>query len=122
LGFAIGTSIAILPFFGLGIFVALLVILLYQDVNKLALFVAFALFNPITLIPIYTLCYSIGDLIFGTAPIVEYKLSLFDQAFNFSRRFLVGNVIVVTSLSICSYFFMLVAVNMIRKGKIILKP
>ncbi|MBU2214027.1 MAG: DUF2062 domain-containing protein [Patescibacteria group bacterium] len=119
LGFAIGTLIAILPFFGLGIFVALLVVLIYRDVNKLALFGALALWNPVTLIPIYTLSYSIGDMIFGSAPIVEIQLTFFDQVHQFTRRFLLGNVLLAASFSLFGYFFMYKMVHIIRKGKLI---
>ena len=122
LGFAIGTLIAILPFFGLGVFIALLVVLFYRNVNKLALFGALALWNPVTLIPIYTLSYSIGDMIFGGAPIVEIQLTFFDQVHQFTRRFLVGNVLLAASFSLFGYFFMHKVAHIIRKGRLISKP
>jgi uncharacterized protein len=104
LGFALGTFVAILPTFGLGVLIGVLIIFLKKDVNKLALFAAFAVWNPIILVPINTLAFHIGDTLLQGAPIIEYYVSLANQVFHFTRRLLIGNIILSTMLTGISYY------------------
>jgi uncharacterized protein len=103
-GFALGTFLAILPTFGLGILIGLLLILIFSKISKVSMFIAFAIWNPIVLAPIAFLSYSLGDLILGEIPVVEYELTMLQQFFVISRRFLLGNLIIATIASIFSYF------------------
>ena len=105
LGFSIGTLIAILPTFGLGALIGIIVILIFEKVNKFSLFIAFAVWNMLTLMPIYLLSYKIGEILFGTIPVYKFKIVLLNQAYNFTRRFLVGNFILAIVISVLSYFF-----------------
>jgi len=104
LGFALGTLIAILPTFGLGIFIGLLIILIFKKINKISMIVAFAVWNPFVLAPMAALSYYLGDLILGSAPIVEYELTFMQNFFIYTRRFLLGNFILSTAISTISYF------------------
>ncbi len=118
LGFAIGTFINILlPIPGSNILTALFVILLFKKVNKLSLFVALVLWNAFTLAPIYLLSYKIGDLIFSTTPIVKYNVVILDQIYDFSRRYLIGNIIVAAIISPASYFIVKKIVKLYRERK-----
>jgi uncharacterized protein len=103
LGFAIGTLIAILPTFGLGVFIGFLVIFIKKDINKLALFAALAIWNPIVLLSVNALAYQIGDNILHTVPVVEYDISFANQLYQISRRFLIGNGILAAIISPISY-------------------
>lgn len=103
LGFSIGTFIAVLPTPGFGVLFGLLVILLFKKVNKLALLIAFGVWNPVTLIPVYILSYRIGGMLFGSLPVVKYEVVLVNQAYNFTRRFLVGNILLALILSLACY-------------------
>ena len=104
LGFAIGTLIAILPTFGLGILIGVLVVLIFEKVNKFSLLLSFVVFNTFTMIPLYLLSYKIGDLIFGSSPVSKYNIVILNQIYNFSRRYLIGNLIVAIVISTISYF------------------
>ncbi|MFH1788114.1 MAG: DUF2062 domain-containing protein [Candidatus Altiarchaeota archaeon] len=104
LGFAIGTFIGILPTPGFGVLMGLLVILVHERVNKLALFTALALWNPLTLVLVYWASYRIGDVIFGSIPAEKYSIVILNHAYNFTRRFLVGNLVLATTMSTLSYF------------------
>ena len=104
LGFAIGTLIGILPTPGFNILLGMLVILVFRKVNKFSLFGALAFWNPLVLTPVYFLSYKIGDLILGSVPVIEYELTILEQIYYFSRRFLVGNAIVAFCFSMSSYF------------------
>jgi len=104
IGFAIGTLIAILPTPGLNIFIGILIILISKNINKIALFGAMALWNPIAQVPLYVLSYKMGDLLFGALPVVEYDVSITYLVMHFTRRFLVGNSIVAVTMATLSYF------------------
>jgi len=115
MSFAIGTFISILPTPGFNILIALLVALTYERVNKLSLFFALAFWNPITLIPMYALSLKIGNILFGPLPVVEYDIAFLDQIFNFSRRFLIGNVILAGFTALVSYFLIKDVTRLYRK-------
>jgi uncharacterized protein len=104
MGFAIGTFIAILPTFGLGLILGLIVVLIYRNVSKIALVAAFIVWNPLILTPIYFFSYQVGDFIFGELPVVEYDIKFFERIYNLTRRVLVGNTIISALFSIMSYF------------------
>lgn len=117
LGFAIGTFISILPTPGFNLLLGMVVVLIYKKINKISLFSSMAVWNTLTMMPLYILSYKLGDLIFGNAPVVKYKIELINQIYNYSRRYLVGNFVVAASVSILSYFVLKYIVRLYRKRK-----
>lgn len=105
LGFSVGTAISILPTPGFNILLGAFFIAVYPRVNKLAVFGAMAVYNPIVMIPFYWASYQLGALLFGGDPVVNYDIVILDQAFEFTRRYLVGNVIVTAVTSAVTYPF-----------------
>lgn len=103
LGFTVGTAISILPTPGFNILLGALFIAVYPRVNKLAVFGAMAVYNPIVMIPFYWASYQLGALLFGADPVVHYDVVVLDQAFEFTRRYLIGNLIVTAITSAISY-------------------
>ncbi len=103
LGFAVGTAIAVLPTFGLGVFIGILLVLIFKKLSKLSLFVAFAFWNPLLLIPAAGLSYAIGNWLFSDLPVVNLKFEILNQVFIFTKRFLIGNLIVTIFLTLISY-------------------
>jgi uncharacterized protein len=106
LGFAIGTFIAVLPTIGIGIFIALLVVLVYPRVSKISLFGSFLIWNPFILVPLYALSYTIGNLIYSGIPMIEQEGAFLTGIYNISREFFLGNLIVAGSIAILSYFIL----------------
>lgn len=104
LSFAIGSFISILPTLGLGVFLALLVSFFYVDLNKLALLAPFLVFNFFTQTPLYFFSYRLGNWILGAAPVMKYNISFWNQIYNFTMRFLLGNLIVSAVVSLIGYF------------------
>ncbi|HLD42006.1 MAG TPA: DUF2062 domain-containing protein [archaeon] len=104
LGFAIGTFISVLPTPGLHFVLGFLILLLVKKISKYSLFFTLLFWNALTLTPIWMMSYKIGDWIFGSEAVVRYKFELLNQAYNFSRRFLVGNVILAILISVILYF------------------
>lgn len=122
LGFAIGTFISILPTPGLNILIGLLVVLVYKNVNKFSLFGAIVFWNTLTMAPIYFLSYKVGNLFFGSAPVVNYNLAILNKIYYFSRRFLVGSFIMAVFVSSASYVLIrLFLINYHNKTKKIKK-
>ena len=78
LGFAIGSFIVLLPTPGFSILIGLLIMLLFTRINKFSLFAAMAVWNPLTLVPIYWLSYRIGDILFGALPVIKYDVVILD--------------------------------------------
>jgi len=104
LGFAIGTFIAIFPTLGLSLLLALIVIAIFPKINKFTLLAALVIWNPLVTTPIHILGYKLGTIIFGSIPIVKFNIVVLDQFYNFSRRFIVGILIISLIISIISYF------------------
>lgn len=103
LGFTVGTAISILPTPGFNLLLGALFIAVYPRVNKLAVFGAMAVYNPVFMIPFYWASYKLGALFFGVDPVVHYDVVVLNQAFDFTRRYLVGNLIVTAVTSAITY-------------------
>ena len=103
LGFTVGTAISILQTPGFNLLLGALFIAVYPRVNKLAVFGAMAVYNPVFMIPFYWASYQLGALFFGTDPVVHYDVLVLNQAFDFTRRYLFGNLIVTVITSAITY-------------------
>jgi uncharacterized protein len=103
LGFSVGTAISILPTPGFNLLLGALFVAVYPRVNKLAVFGAIAVYNPIVMIPFYWASYKVGSLVFASDPTLHYDVVILDQAYDFTRRYLFGNVIVTVITSAMTY-------------------
>ena len=113
-GFALGTFISVLPTPGFNIILGIIVTLIFSRINKFSLFGAILLWNPFTAAFIYPTSYAIGNNIFGTLPAVDYQLTFFDYLLRFSRRFIVGNLILASSTALASYGITRLAAEIIQ--------
>lgn len=118
IGFTIGTAIAVLPTFGLGPFIALLIILIFKRISKISLLFSFVVWNPFILISLYPLEYYIGDLAVGNPPTIKFKLEILNQIFVYSAKYLIGNIIVTIIICITSYFVIYYLVKKFHKKDI----
>jgi len=119
MGFAIGTFFAILPTFGLGILFGLLVLLFLKNVSKISMFISFVVWNPIVLIFIQPISYSIGSLIFPGKGDVNYSVEIFNQFFTHSQRYFTGSLIFSTFMAIVCFFIIYSFIVFSRKKKLI---
>lgn len=115
LGFSLGTFIAIFPTFGFGPLIGLVLVLIFKRISKVAMFLSFAIWNPLSLVPIYILGYKIGNFFFSELPIKTFKFLFLDNLYIFTRRVLVGNTILAFVISILSYFIIYFSVNYYQK-------
>lgn len=107
MGFALGTLIALLPTFGLGIFIGLALLLVFKKVSKISMIISFAIWNPLVLALMYPLDYAIGDYVLRGIPVKTYKIELLNQLFVYSRRLIVGSIINAIAIAIISYILVL---------------
>ncbi|MFT4326388.1 MAG: DUF2062 domain-containing protein [Candidatus Woesearchaeota archaeon] len=105
-GFSLGTLIAVLPTFGLGIFIGLFLISIFKRLNKYAMFAAFAFWNPFVLAPVVGFSYSIGTRFVRTNPNAIVGFEFFDSIYRFTVTYLVGNIVLSISLTIFTYVLM----------------
>jgi hypothetical protein len=61
------------------------------------------------------LSFKIGELLFEDVAVVKYKFEILNQVYSFSRRFLVGNVILAVVISVASYVVVKILVEVYRK-------
>ncbi len=101
LGFSLGTLIAILPTFGLGVFIGLLVLLVIKSASKISMLASFAVWNIFALAPLYLLSFKLGNLVLKTTQTVDF--TVLGNLFFYTRSFLVGNFILATTISAICY-------------------
>ncbi|MEQ9364740.1 MAG: DUF2062 domain-containing protein [Leptospirales bacterium] len=106
-GFTLGACISVLPTFGFGVFIGIVLTLSFKRISKIALFAGLAFWNPLTLIPLYSLSFVIGDAIFGDAAVKSFQIAWMNEVSTYTRRFLVGNFIVTGVIAVCSYWIVL---------------
>jgi uncharacterized protein (DUF2062 family) len=118
LGFAIGTFCEIIiPVPGVNVLLVLIALAIYPKTNKLSLLLAVLFWNSLFTIPLYALGYELGNMIFGTVPVIEFNIPLYDRIFNFSRRFLVGTFIITTALSVLCYILIRILMQLYQDRK-----
>lgn len=103
LGFSVGTFISVLPTPGFNILLGVAAVAFYPRMNRLAVFAAMALYNPIVMIPFYWASYALGALIFTSLPVISYDIVIADQVYDYTRRYLVGNLIVTMAITAITY-------------------
>ena len=117
MGFAVGSFVAILPTPGISFLIGIGIIAIFKTINKYALFLAMFVWNVWTLTPIYWASYKIGMFIFRDAEVITFDIENWDQVFDYSLRFLVGNLFLSTPIAIASYFIVKAAVRKFKNRK-----
>ena len=103
-GFAIGTFISILPIPGFSVLIGTALIFIFRRVSKIAIFLAMAIWNPVTLIPIYYFSYDVGMYFLRSIDTKKYTLTVLNRVYFFTNDFLLGNLILAIVISGLSYY------------------
>jgi len=111
LGLAIGTLVTLLPTFGFSALLALLLIFIFPNINRPAIFVSLIIWNPLVQIPIYAASFQLGSWLFAEAPLVKYDIEILNQLYSFTQRFLVAHLIIVAGITVVTYIVARVAVT-----------
>jgi len=106
LGFGIGTFFANFPTFGLEILIIFLLLITFKSISKISLLFAYVVWNPFITYSMIPLDYLIGNSILGDMPITIIRFELFSEIIQYTLRYLLGSLIVASTLAIISYFAM----------------
>lgn len=105
IGFSTGTFISIvLPIPLFNVLVALLVILIFERVNKIALGAAMLFWNIFTLTPVYLLSYYINKNYFGLDMPLVLDLPSFKELYSLFQALFISNLILGVLISLLVYF------------------
>ena len=111
MGFAIGTFICVLPLPGLTLPLATLMMFIYRNVNKFALFGSLLIWNPFVMIPINYLSYRIGDALLGDSNGTTVLMGVY----NISKRLFLGSIIVGLIMALLIYLT-IIYISLLRKA------
>jgi uncharacterized protein (DUF2062 family) len=117
LGFAIGTAIGLFPTPGFGTLLGVIIALILEKVNKVSIFIAMAIWNPIVCAPFTILSYELGDIILGSRKLITFSSSFLNRFSNLSIKYFLGNIIITVTASVLMYFLVKYAVIIYRKRK-----
>jgi len=116
-GFAMGTFVALLPTPGISTLIGVLMIAIFKKINKVAVFVALAIWNVWTVIPFYWASLELGDFIFKEVPAHHFEVEYFNQIYLYSRRFIVGSLVISIPFSFLCYYFALWFIRKVRSNR-----
>ncbi len=119
LSFSLGTLIAILPTPGFGIFVGLSLILFFPMLNKIAMVLAFTMWNPILQLPVYYASYWLGSVLLNKPTPEVIEESWITLLTHHTQSFVLGNGILAALISVLSYIVVLQITSYYRKRKAI---
>jgi uncharacterized protein len=114
-GFAIGTFISNMPTPGFNLAIGALTILIFTRINKYALFAGILFWNPLITPFTYALSFKIGNNLLANSPVIQYTPHSFEAYYHFSRRFLLGSLILSLGLSTLSYAVAFLSMHYIQK-------
>jgi len=114
LGFAVGIYVSIIPTPGLNVLLGLLIVMVCKSISKISMLFALAIFNSFTLIPVYYLAYHLGDALLAPLPVVEFELEVYNIVYLFSRRFLLGNLLIASVIAPLAYYMVRVVLKRYR--------
>lgn len=112
--FALGTLIALLPTIGFGIFLALLLLIVFPSLHKPGLLLAFVVWNPLVQIPLYSFNLALGSVLFSGMPVMSFDIVFLDHAYNLTRRLLIANLIVSSTLAVFSYIIVFATIRRMK--------
>ncbi|WKN42807.1 DUF2062 domain-containing protein [Tunicatimonas pelagia] len=119
LSFSLGTLIAILPTPGFGIFIGLLLILVFRMLNKIAMVLAITMWNPLLQLPVYYASYWLGSVLLNRSAPTVIEESWITLLTRHTQAFLVGNSVLAALISVFSYIMVVQLVSYYRKRRAI---
>ena len=104
LSFAVGTFITMLPTFGTGLIIFVVLIRLFGWLNKIALFASVLVFNPVVKWGVYAASFALGFVLLG--PVEGFAVGdtpSFGDGSEIIFRLLVGNTILAVVAAVLGY-------------------
>jgi uncharacterized protein len=104
LSFALGTIIAVLPTFGLGLVMGLVLLFFFRRLSKAAMIAAFVLFNPLIQLLLNVLNYNIGLRILAGKSVGEAGVEVYNALALYTQRLLLGSVVMALIFGLVGFF------------------
>lgn len=104
LSFAVGTFITMLPTFGFGLIIFVVLARLFGWVNNVALFASVLVFNPVVKWGVYAASFALGFVLLG--PVAGFAIGdtpSFGDGSEIVLRLLVGNTILAVVATVLGY-------------------
>lgn len=123
LGFALGVFLAFTPTFGVQTILTLSLAALLR-VNPISATVGVYVSNPLTVVPMYALCYKLGAWILGVSPVIQGEelswglLSLGKTGLSWMGVEMVGAIFVGGVSAMVGYFVALASVVRYRRARL----
>jgi uncharacterized protein (DUF2062 family) len=83
---------------------ALLLICIFPTINRPAILISLIIWNPLLQIPVYAASFQLGSHLFADATLVKYDIEILNQLYSFTRRFLIAHLIIVSGITLATYF------------------
>ncbi len=102
--FSIGAFITMLPTWGTGLLLFIVLIRLFDWINKIALFASVLVFNPVVKWGVYAASFSIGVLLLGPVDGLSTSEVSLSAGPAIVIRLLLGNLILAVIATVLAYF------------------
>ncbi len=112
--YAIGTFIAVFPTPGFSTLIGLALLGIFRQLNKMAVLLSMAIWNALTVIPVYWFSFKIGQALSLSERTTLFSNALANDIFQYFKQFIIGNLFITIPVSILSYF---VAILLLRKSR-----
>lgn len=103
ISFAIGVFITALPTLGTGILLFFVILHVFNWMNKLAMFAAIVVLNPLVKPAVYLASYQVGSFVLGPQVLPTDEFNVVGTTVGATRLLIVGNLFVATLLSAVGY-------------------
>ncbi|SMD32055.1 hypothetical protein SAMN04488029_0393 [Reichenbachiella faecimaris] len=115
--FALGTFISAFPTPGFSGIIVVLLAISFKKLNKFAMILSLLIWNTFTMMPLYWIAGLIGSFIFKQSETILFKYALLNNAFQFSKQFLIGGAIVIPPFILLNYWLIRLIVRKIKDRK-----
>lgn len=100
--FALGSFIVLVPTSAMGLPILAAIAIIFDRINKIALFSTAIIFNPVVNMAFYGLSYVIGSMVLGMPKPSLNNISLI-QTFTISQTLIVGSILTASVIAAISY-------------------
>lgn len=103
LSFAIGTFIVLVPTSATGLLILGAIAVMFDNINRIALFSTAVVFNPVVNIGFYALSYLVGSTLLGNPRVPNLEMFWITETISISQSLIVGSILTALAISLISY-------------------
>jgi len=114
--YSLGTFIAVFPTPGFSTFIGLALLSIFKQLNKMAILLSMVVWNAVTVVPVYWFSFKIGQNLALTEETTLFNYEWANNAFQYFKDFIVGNLFITIPVSVLSYF---IAILLLKHSRIV---